>query len=208
MNPSTKPQSSPSSKAPSNDPPTTNNDILYSKLPSYVLNEKTQYPLEPPKRDPASKDFTSSFVKSNISTEFDPTRVFSEKLEGKILEIDTRNEQKTTQQTTAGLSSNDNNTKQLNKKLRNKRRKVKTLTAKEKRALRIHELPRDNCKWEFFEPIHMLWKGYMREILNVGPLNKPLNPNALKSAVVLPKLLKADYHGCILTGMLFVFILR
>jgi ribonuclease P protein subunit POP4 len=60
-------------------------------------------------------------------------------------------------------------------------------------------------RYELYEPLNTLWRGYISELLSL-PLppspdapnpNPPPIPNI---AVIHAKLVKADYHGCIITG--------
>jgi len=73
----------------------------------------------------------------------------------------------------------------------NKKRKRKEMSAREKRSRGIYRISPKNQRYDMYLPLHELWTGYMQELLNLAP-----NSN-LK--VVYPKLLRADYHGCVLT---------
>jgi len=63
------------------------------------------------------------------------------------------------------------------------------------------------CRFNLFLPLHQLWMGYMSELL--GLQQKPSQgvetevarkamPNA---SGMHPKLLKADFHGSLMTGI-------
>lgn len=62
-------------------------------------------------------------------------------------------------------------------------------------------------KYERLLPLHHLWLGYMSELLNLPRVPKVPTaldslksiPGAPSSSAMHPKLLKADFHGCILT---------
>ncbi|KAI5838344.1 putative ribonuclease P complex subunit Pop4 [Morchella snyderi] len=69
-------------------------------------------------------------------------------------------------------------------------RKPRPLTAREKRALRIHHLPK-SASYATFAPLHDLWVGYMREVLGAGCAG-------LGQAQIGAKLVSADYHGAVL----------
>lgn len=69
--------------------------------------------------------------------------------------------------------------------------KRKEMSAREKRRRGIYKISPKNQRYDMYLPLHELWKGYMQDLLNLTP-----NSN-LK--VVSPKLLRADYHGCVLT---------
>lgn len=73
---------------------------------------------------------------------------------------------------------------------RKKTVKPKPLSAKEKKALGIHETTKEDQKYSIFEPLHELWVGHMQEILGANAESfKAVN---LGSAAIL---CSADYHG-------------
>ncbi|MBN3283743.1 RPP29 protein, partial [Polyodon spathula] len=75
---------------------------------------------------------------------------------------------------------------------KNKRSKTKSLSAKERREMKIFELKPEQQKYELFLPLHELWKQYIRELCNgLGPQVEPM--------IVQTKLLKADFHGAVVT---------
>ena len=73
-----------------------------------------------------------------------------------------------------------------------KSKKPRPLTAKQKRALGIYEIPKDQQKYAIYEPIHRLWCGYIREILG---LDKVPHVNPAGAGPMLPS---ADFHGAML----------
>jgi len=81
---------------------------------------------------------------------------------------------------------------------RRKSKKPRPLSAKQKRALCIYEIPESERKYAIYEPMHRMWVGYIREILG-------LDANAARGygGYVIPKsagplLASADYHGALL----------
>ncbi|TRY60619.1 hypothetical protein DNTS_014009 [Danionella cerebrum] len=78
------------------------------------------------------------------------------------------------------------------KKKKGKAKKAKGLNAKEKRRLKIFQLKPEHQKYELFLPLHELWKQYVEDLCN--GLKPGSNPQ-----VIQQKLLKADFHGAILT---------
>lgn len=70
--------------------------------------------------------------------------------------------------------------------------KIKRITSREKRSLGLYTIPKHCHRYDLFLPLHQLWLGYIDELLtsNASPL------------VHSQKLIKADYHGAILTGAL------
>ena len=63
-------------------------------------------------------------------------------------------------------------------------------------------------RWELFVPLHRLWCGYMSELLplSASPANGSASPMAMPMAVGMhAKLVKADFHGSIVTGACVLF---
>ncbi|XP_067305998.1 ribonuclease P protein subunit p29 [Pseudorasbora parva] len=77
-------------------------------------------------------------------------------------------------------------------KKKEKKKKAKGLNAKERRQLKIFQLKPEHQKYELFLPLHELWKQYIVDIC--GGLKPGSNPQMIQQ-----KLLKADFHGAVLT---------
>lgn len=69
---------------------------------------------------------------------------------------------------------------------RRSKSKPAPLSAKQKRALAIYDVPAAQRKYEIFEGLHRMWCGYIREVLDADYVT----PMAAG-----PKLASADYHG-------------
>ncbi|CAL8350546.1 unnamed protein product [Merluccius merluccius] len=68
----------------------------------------------------------------------------------------------------------------------------KPLSAGEKRRLKVFDIKPEHQRYELFLPLHDLWKQYIMSICNgLRPGSSP--------QLVQQKLLKADFHGAILT---------
>ncbi|KAI4898644.1 hypothetical protein NFI96_026001 [Prochilodus magdalenae] len=78
------------------------------------------------------------------------------------------------------------------KKPRGKKTKAKGLNAKERRELKVFQLKPEHQKYELFLPLHELWKQYIADLCN--GLRQGCNPQMIQQ-----RLLKADFHGAILT---------
>ena len=72
-----------------------------------------------------------------------------------------------------------------------KSKKSKPLSAKQKRALSLYEIPKEQQKYAIYEPLHAMWCAYMREILGLAD-GKRTNVEAQDAG---PFLASADYHG-------------
>lgn len=75
-------------------------------------------------------------------------------------------------------------------------KKRSALTSNVKRQIRIHDITKDAGSYEMYLPLHDLWLQYFREVMELK--NLKLIQNADKTHLY-SKLLKADYHGCIMT---------
>ncbi|XP_072527589.1 ribonuclease P protein subunit p29 [Salminus brasiliensis] len=78
------------------------------------------------------------------------------------------------------------------KKARGKKTKAKGLNAKERRELKVFQLKPEHQKYELFLPLHELWKQYITDLCN--GLKPGSNPQTIQQ-----KLLKADFHGAVLS---------
>lgn len=81
---------------------------------------------------------------------------------------------------------------------RKKTLKPKPLSARQRRALGLHDIPKKKkgeeeggCRYAVFEPLHRLWLGYVREILAGG---EELYAGGQGAAA---KLCAADFHGAL-----------
>lgn len=90
----------------------------------------------------------------------------------------------------------DNRNRRRLQRLRKKeyflrKQKPKPLSAREKRISGIHDLPKDECKYEIFKGLHKMWVEYMQEILGVKDGRTTVVTPQLHGS----KLVSADYHG-------------
>ncbi|KAL9102967.1 MAG: hypothetical protein Q9163_001954 [Psora crenata] len=72
-----------------------------------------------------------------------------------------------------------------------RQKKVKPLSAKEKRVQGIYDLPVDARKYEIYVPLHRMWLGYIWEILGVEEGQSVCITAQGKGSI----LASADYHG-------------
>ncbi|CAK6970451.1 ribonuclease P protein subunit p29 [Scomber scombrus] len=71
-------------------------------------------------------------------------------------------------------------------------KKAKGLNARQKRAMKIFDIKPEHQKYELFLPLHDLWRQYIIDLCN--GLKPSCNPQFVQQ-----KLLKADFHGAIIT---------
>ncbi|KAM4602409.1 ribonuclease P protein subunit p29 [Polymixia lowei] len=77
-------------------------------------------------------------------------------------------------------------------KVRRNAKKAKGLNARQKRELKVFQIKPEQQRYELFLPLHNLWKQYIISICNgLKPGSSP--------QLVQQRLLKADFHGAILT---------
>ena len=79
-------------------------------------------------------------------------------------------------------------------KARRKSNKPKPLSAKQKRALCLYDIPKEQQKYAIYEPLHRMWCGYMREILGLSDAKRTY----VDAVSAGPVLASADYHGALL----------
>lgn len=77
-------------------------------------------------------------------------------------------------------------------KRQRKSKKPKPLSAKQKRALCIYEIPKEQQKYAIYEPLHRMWCGYMRDILGLSHGRTYVDANSAG-----PILVSADFHGAL-----------
>ena len=99
-------------------------------------------------------------------------------------------------------STDDNRNRRRLHRLRKKeyflrKQKPKPLSAREKRATGIHDLPPDECKYEVFRGLHAMWVEYMQEVLDLRSQGGQggAAPLPVTSLSYGSKLVSADFHG-------------
>ncbi|RIA86171.1 hypothetical protein C1645_780188 [Glomus cerebriforme] len=146
---------------------------LYSHLPRYVQSSQVAKNERSPPVSETTRKFIPNFVIGSIeSTSKDPAKIYATKVKDKVILLDNP------------LKSSEEKKKRIKIK-----KKVKSMSAKEKRQSKIYEVPKECHRYELFVPLHELWLQYIEELYGKS------SPNIFGQ-----KLLKADFHGAILTG--------
>ncbi|MFT7816805.1 ribonuclease P protein subunit p29 [Arapaima gigas] len=78
------------------------------------------------------------------------------------------------------------------KKEQRKMKRAKGLSARQRRELKVFQLKPEHHKYDLFLPLHELWKQYIRDLCN--GLKPESNPQVIQT-----KLLKADFHGAVMS---------
>ncbi|KAM4597009.1 ribonuclease P protein subunit p29 [Fundulus diaphanus] len=71
-------------------------------------------------------------------------------------------------------------------------KKAKGLSARQKRMMKVFQIKPEHQRYELFLPLHKLWGQYITDLC--GGLKSTSNPQFVQQ-----KLLKADFHGAIIT---------
>jgi ribonuclease P protein subunit POP4 len=79
-------------------------------------------------------------------------------------------------------------------KAQRKSNKPKPLSAKQKRALCLYEIPKEQQRYVIYEPLHRMWCEYMREVLDLKDGKKTF----VEPLSAGPVLVSADYHGALM----------
>ncbi|KAF3936064.1 hypothetical protein ABW20_dc0104265 [Dactylellina cionopaga] len=120
------------------------------------------------------------------------TRIYKEKVQHRPLDF-----RQTT--TSAQNAPKDARTRRRELRLKKKLAKNKSkpsnkphpLSAREKRALQVYDIPKEAQRYSIYEPLHTLWLGYIREILK-----GTFGVNGTAGQAAAAKLCAADFHGC------------
>ncbi|KAJ1675251.1 RNase P/RNase MRP complex subunit [Spiromyces aspiralis] len=155
---------------------------LYSQLPDY--NKKVSgMPRDVP-LNPTTKKFTHDYVIRSLNPELsakEKEKTYAERVEGKsVLLTNPLRENRRKRQRGNGEDEGEGMDKEMAvmERLLKSHRK-KTLSAREQRALKVYDIPKDK---------QSLWVQYIMGLLSGA------NANACAQ-----KLIKADYHGAIIT---------
>ncbi|RFU25137.1 hypothetical protein B7463_g11203, partial [Scytalidium lignicola] len=110
------------------------------------------------------------------------TRIFNEKIKQRPLLL----------KPTEGNNAQQYRRLQRQRKIQQRKKKLKPapLSAREKRALCIYDIPKEAQKYKIYEPLNKMWIGYILEVL--GSNFMPI------TGTTAAKLVSADYHGALL----------
>ncbi|XP_045192955.2 ribonuclease P protein subunit p29-like [Mercenaria mercenaria] len=70
-----------------------------------------------------------------------------------------------------------------------------SLSARDRRKLKVFDIKKDGHKFEEYVPLHRLWQDYMRDILDIPRYASEVAGQKKENN---ERLLKADYHGCMI----------
>ncbi|CZS89038.1 related to ribonuclease P protein subunit p29 [Rhynchosporium agropyri] len=75
------------------------------------------------------------------------------------------------------------------KESRKKKQKPAPLSARQKRALCLYDIPKSQQKYAIYEPLHKMWVGYIQELLWEDGVMRQVTPS------MATRLCSADFHG-------------
>lgn len=108
-------------------------------------------------------------------------RIYTEKIQHRTLHL------RPSSPPPAAASAREARKKKRQQEKSRKKQRPAPLSARERRRLGLHDVPREGLKYETYEPLSKLWTGYMREILG-GDVHVG-GPNAAA------KLASGEFHG-------------
>ncbi|THU76610.1 RNase P/MRP, p29 subunit [Dendrothele bispora CBS 962.96] len=141
--------------------------------------------------------FTPSFVLSSVAQSSDPTEVYVDRVRGRKILLENPAKVSRAQKE---QEKKEERRKEA-KKNKNKNRLI--MSRKEAKVKGVWRLEKEQARFELFVPLHHLWMGYISELMGLPQSSSVSGVPTLKdapSAVGMhPKLVKADFHGSLLT---------
>ncbi|KAJ1735969.1 RNase P/RNase MRP complex subunit [Coemansia sp. Benny D160-2] len=158
------------------------------------LNEQTKTrsgaPMDVPV-NPTTREFTEGFINRTVDTEASDVRAqaaYKDRVEGRMVLLTNPFKDKQSK-TNRRVGSDGKLAKRSNRK---------TVTSKEKRALKVYDIPKDAQRYELFLPLHRLWSQYISSLIGDRPIASAVKDRK-QSQNVLSRLIKADMHGAMIS---------
>ncbi|KAL7283321.1 hypothetical protein ACG7TL_002750 [Trametes sanguinea] len=159
---------------------------IYAGLP-LINNQRLKFDSATP--------FVPDYVKGNVTRASDPTQAYASRVEGRQLLLDNPPRE--------SKAKKEREEKRAKRASERARRDVGVVSKQEARRAGFWRLREEETKFSLFVPLHSLWLGYMTELLSLSlpPTRAESNPaTALPgSAGMHAKLIKADFHGAVIT---------
>ncbi|KAH8829671.1 RNase P/MRP, p29 subunit [Flagelloscypha sp. PMI_526] len=137
--------------------------------------------------------FTPTFVQSSLTKVKDPAETYKTRIYGKQMMFD--NPPRISRLKKLEMK------KKERRKNEDQRLKLPIVGRRDAQSKGLWTLEPEQRRFELFVPLHFMWMGYMSELLSLPPAPPvlPMNPSPPSSAAMHAKLVKADFHGSILT---------
>ncbi|KAF9446073.1 RNase P/MRP, p29 subunit [Macrolepiota fuliginosa MF-IS2] len=144
----------------------------------------------------SSTPYIPQYVTSNLTASSDPSDIYANRVQGRqlLLENPVRDPRK---------RKEEEEKRQKIYELK-KRKKMGVIGKREAKEKGVWRLDKTQAKYKLFIPLHRLWMSYMSELLGLAlPLVEGSAPPSAKSIppsqTMYPKLVKADFHGAVIT---------
>ncbi|KAG6813422.1 hypothetical protein H0H92_011119 [Tricholoma furcatifolium] len=134
----------------------------------------------------------SRFMSKQLTS--DPSSMYTSRIKGRQMLLENPARESRTKK-----ELDEKRARQKAHKDKKKRQMIGKREAKERGVWRFDK---NQAKFELFVPLHNLWMGYMSELLGLQqrpPASAPSSTHMPSSAGMHPKLVKADFHGSIVT---------
>ncbi|KAG1774527.1 RNase P subunit p29-like protein [Suillus placidus] len=136
--------------------------------------------------------FTPTYIQASLTQSGDPQGIYATRVKNRhiVLENPPR----------ASNAQKEHDAKKARRESEKKRRKTGALGRRSTGAKGLWKLENGSEKFDLFLPLHQLWMGYMSELLGLWPPSSVPVAEAMPNASSMhPKLVKADFHGSLLT---------
>ncbi|KAG2363821.1 RNase P/MRP p29 subunit [Suillus spraguei] len=136
--------------------------------------------------------FTPTYVQASLTQSGDPQGIYTNRVKNRHIVLENPARTSNTQK--------EYDAKKARRQLEKKKRKTNTLGRRSTDAKGLWKLENGAEKFDLFLPLHQLWMGYMSELLGLSPPSSVPVAEAMPNASSMhPKLVKADFHGSLLT---------
>lgn len=135
--------------------------------------------------------FTPTYIQASLTQSGDPQGIYTNRVKNRhiVLENPVR----------VSNAQKEHGAKKARRESE-KKRKAAALGRRSTDAKGLWKLENGAEKFNLFLPLHQLWMGYMSELLGLSPPSSVPVAEAMPNASSMhPKLVKADFHGSLLT---------
>lgn len=136
--------------------------------------------------------FTPTYIQASLTRSGDPQGIYTNRVKNRHIVLENPARTSNTQK--------EYDAKKARRELEKKKRKSSALGRRSADAKGLWKLENGAERFDLFLPLHQLWMGYMSELLGLSPPSSVPVAEAMPNASSMhPKLVKADFHGSLLT---------
>lgn len=136
--------------------------------------------------------FTPTYIQASLTRSGDPQGIYTNRVKNRHIVLENPARTSNTQK--------EYDAKKVRRELEKKKRKSSALGRRSADAKGLWKLENGAERFDLFLPLHQLWMGYMSELLGLSPPSSVPVAEAMPNASSMhPKLVKADFHGSLLT---------